>query len=128
VPAAAAVLFRCDGQTLVVAARFGDPSVGPHARIAIGQRVSGWVAATGRSAVNSDARLDFDGELRETTTLRSALVVPVRRDGETIGVLSLYAAAENAFDESHQRLAAAVADVAAGALTNPMADAMAVAV
>ena len=127
-PAASAVLFVCDGQTLVATSRFGEPSVPINARIQVGQRVSGWVAATGRCALNSDARLDVDGPLRETTSLRSALVVPVRRDGEIVGVLALYATTEQAFDASHQRLAAAVADVAAGALTNPIADVMAVAV
>ena len=127
-PADSAVLFASDGQTLVATSRFGEPSVPFNARIAIGQRVSGWVAATGRSALNSDARLDFDSDQRELTRLRSALVVPVRRDGEVVGVLALYAITEEAFDTSHLRLAAAVADVAAGALPNPTADAMAVAV
>src|SRR5207249_5140594 len=41
-------------------------------RIPLGERVSGWVAATGQAAVNSDARLDLDETERDQSALRSA--------------------------------------------------------
>jgi len=76
-------------------------------RVRLGERLSGWVAATGQSAVNSDARLDLDEAVRDNSPLRSALVVPIMTDGRAIGVLSFYACEPNAFDKGHQRLVAA---------------------
>jgi len=73
-------------------------------RIPLGERLSGWVAATGQTAVNSDARLDLDENAREDSPLRSALAVPVMAKGRSVGVLSFYAREANAFDESHRRL------------------------
>jgi GAF domain-containing protein len=80
-------------------------------RIPLGERLSGWVAATGQSILNSDARLDLDSRVREQSPLRSALAVPVEANGRTSGVLSFYAAAANAFDERHKRLVEAAARV-----------------
>jgi putative nucleotidyltransferase with HDIG domain len=74
-------------------------------RIALGDRLSGWVAATRQSIMNSDARLDLDEAVREASTLRSALAVPIEADGRLVGVLSLYGAELNAFDDSHRRIA-----------------------
>ena len=119
-PADAFVLFVCEAQALAPAYRGGLPTVAPQARIAVGDRLSGWVAATHRPIVNSDARLDFEADVRDTTPLCAALAVPVHRDGEAIAVLAFYAAAENAFDESHRRLAEAAAYIAADALSQPV--------
>jgi putative nucleotidyltransferase with HDIG domain len=74
-------------------------------RIPLGDRLSGWVAATRQSIMNSDARLDLDEGAREASILRSALAVPVEADGRLVGVLSLYGTELNAFDESHRRIA-----------------------
>ena len=49
-------------------------------RIRLGERVSGWVAATGQMVVNSDARLDLDEDARDRSPLRSALVGADRVD------------------------------------------------
>jgi GAF domain-containing protein len=127
-PATAFVLFTCEAQTLVAAYRTGDARVGPHTRIAVGERLSGWVAATRRSIVNSDAQLDFDDDVRTATSLCTALAVPVHRNGETLGVLAFYADRQDAFAESHQRLVEAAAYVAASALYQPAAPRVAVAV
>jgi putative methionine-R-sulfoxide reductase with GAF domain len=127
-PATAFVLFMCDAQTtLVPACRLGVRTVAPQARIAVGERLSGWVAATRRSIVNSDARLDFDRDVRDTTDLRTALAVPLHRDGETLGVLAFYSDRPDAFSEMHQRLAEVCAYVAAPALQPAAAPRVAVA-
>jgi putative nucleotidyltransferase with HDIG domain len=120
-PASSFVLFMCDAQTLVPAYRFGERTIAPNARIAVGERLSGWVAATRRSIVNSDARLDFDGDLQDTTGLQTALAVPLHHHGETLGVLAFYSDRPDAFGETHQRLAEAAAYVAAHALQTPAA-------
>jgi GAF domain-containing protein len=127
-PASSFVLFMCDAQTLVPACRFGERTIAPHTRIAVGERLSGWVAATRRSIVNSDARLDFDSDVSDTTGLQTALAVPLHRNGETLGVLAFYSDRQDAFGEMHQRLAEAAAYVAANALQPAAGPRVAVAV
>jgi putative nucleotidyltransferase with HDIG domain len=86
-------------------------------RIPLGERLSGWVAATGQSVVNSDARLDLDEAARDQSALRSALAVPVISNGRSIAVLAFYSCEPNAFDGTHQRLIAAVSLALAPSLT-----------
>ena len=86
--------------------RHGDP---------LGERLSGWVAATGQSVMNSDARLDLDEAERERSPLRSALAVPMMSNGRVVGVLSAYASQPDAFGEPHRRLLQGAA-AAAGSL------------
>lgn len=78
-------------------------------RIPLGERLSGWVAATGQTAVNSDARLDLNEGARDQSALRSALAVPILLREHPIGVLSIYAVAPSAFDDVHRRLVLGVA-------------------
>ncbi|HEY3043219.1 MAG TPA: HD domain-containing phosphohydrolase [Vicinamibacterales bacterium] len=85
-------------------------------RIPLGERLSGWVAATGQAVVNSDARLDLDDAARDRSALRSALAVPVVSNGRSIGVLSFYACEANAFDETHRKLIVAASLVLAPSL------------
>jgi putative nucleotidyltransferase with HDIG domain len=107
VPATALVFYVCDdaAHALIPLAVAGEATLHLGTTpIAMGERVSGWVAATGQAAVNSDPRLDFDAPCRDEAALKSALVVPVPADGRVVGVLSLYASAPNAFDDIHRRL------------------------
>jgi GAF domain-containing protein len=79
----------------------------PTTPIPLGERLSGWVAATGQAVVNSDARLDLDDAVRNRSTLRSALAVPVISNGHPAAVMSFYSTAPNAFDDGDRRLVAA---------------------
>ncbi len=81
----------------------------PGSRLRLGDRLSGWVGATGETVVNSDARLDLDEAVRERSPLRSALSVPVRSDDRLIGVLSVYTCEVDGFAQSHRRLLVAAA-------------------
>jgi GAF domain-containing protein len=111
-PATALALYRYDQASDTIAcahAAGADAQVLRDARIPVGERLSGWVAATRQGVMNSDARLDLDEAHRERSALRSALAVPIMADGRIAGVLSLYAPFENAFDEDHRRLAQAAA-------------------
>ena len=118
IPGSAFVLYVYDQGTdsLTPAFRSGERTIAPNTRVPLGDRLSGWVAAQGRPIVNSDARLDLDADVREVTTLRSALAVPVSHGGETLGVLAFYSRRSDAFDERHQRVAEAAAYVTAAAL------------
>ena len=78
--------------------------------IALGERLSGWVAATGESVMNSDARLDFDEPARAASPLRCALAVRVTSGGRLLGVLSAYSCHADAFSETHRRLLEAAAE------------------
>jgi putative nucleotidyltransferase with HDIG domain len=128
--AAAFVLFAYDveNDALVPAYRAGQPTVAMNTRIPVGERLSGWVAATRQTVVNSDARLDLDAEMRDGTLLRSALAVPAIVNGQVVGVLAFYATHADAFDEMHQRFAEAAAYAAANGLhvTAPRIAALAV--
>ena len=84
--------------------------------IPLGDRLSGWVAATAQTVKNSDARLDLDERAREHSMLRSALAVPILSNGRTAAVLSFYAVASNAFDDTHRRIVEAASRAVAGSM------------
>jgi putative nucleotidyltransferase with HDIG domain len=108
VPASTFVLYLYDQSTdaLVAVHEDGQESAGLRgSRIALGERLSGWVGATRQPIMNSDARLDLDEAARDASALRSALAVPVEADGRLVGVLSLYGLEAGAFDDSHRRVA-----------------------
>jgi putative nucleotidyltransferase with HDIG domain len=109
-PASTLVLYEYDRahDAIVAVYRAGhDAASMPSAPIPLGERLSGWVAATLQVVVNSDARLDLDDAQRDRSALRSALAVPVISNGLPAGVISFYSTASNAFDDGHRRLAAA---------------------
>lgn len=111
-PASAFVLFEYDESSDTLAGAYESGPAAPglrRTRFAVGERLSGWVAATGQTIVNSDARLDLDEASRETSPLRSALAVPIAVEGRVAMVLSFYALEPNAFDDGHLRLAMAAA-------------------
>jgi putative nucleotidyltransferase with HDIG domain len=106
-PACAFALYVYDeASDAIVAAYVDGEEAGriPVQPVALGERLSGWVAATGQTVMNSDARLDLDEPLREVSSLRSALAVRVSIQGRSAGVLSFYSDTSNAFGEAHRRL------------------------
>ena len=113
--ASACVLFVYDESSDALAPVFlgGADTVARDARVALGDRLSGWVAATRTPIVNSDARLDADPAVREVSHLQSALAVPIA-DGERLGgVLAFYSDRQAAFTPAHQRMAEAAAALVA---------------
>jgi putative nucleotidyltransferase with HDIG domain len=115
-PASAFVLFEYDSgsDALVAAFESGEAMPGFHGtRVPVGERLSGWVAATGQTVLNSDARLDLDDPDREESPLRSALAVPMMEDGRVTAVFSFYALEANAFNDTHRRVVLAAAHAVA---------------
>ncbi len=113
-PASAFVLFAYDDANDALVAIYAWNPWTPldrMERVPLGERLSGWVAATGQTILNSDARLDVDAGARERSPLRSALAVRITSKGRASGVLSFYAPTANAFDERHKELAEAAAAV-----------------
>jgi putative methionine-R-sulfoxide reductase with GAF domain len=111
IPASAFVLFVYDphNDAIVPAYQAGDGPHGPDEAIPLGERLSGWVAATVNTVVNAEARLDLGDRAREASSLRSALSVPVVASGRTVGALTFYSEEARAFDERHRRVAEAAA-------------------
>ena len=69
--------------------------------IAIGERLSGWVAACRQTITNSDAALDLHDR---GVKLGSALSTPLVDGDRLVGVFTAYAAAPHAFSEDQSRL------------------------
>ncbi|HEY6508649.1 MAG TPA: HD domain-containing phosphohydrolase [Vicinamibacterales bacterium] len=112
--ATAFVLFVYEESADCLAPVFSDgaPTIATATRIRLGDRLSGWVAATRQVIMNSDARLDVDDTWRDQSRLQSAMAVPVCVDGRLEGVLAFYSDRAVAFSPSHQRIAEAAAFVA----------------
>jgi putative nucleotidyltransferase with HDIG domain len=69
--------------------------------VAMGDRLSGWVAACRQTITNSDAALDlYDRD----AALGSALSTPLMEGDRVVGVFTAYAAAPQAFTEDQSRL------------------------
>jgi GAF domain-containing protein len=118
-PASVFVLYGYDGvnDTIVALYTAGDGTRAvDRTPIPLGERLSGWVAATAQTVVNSDARLDLDKHAREYSPLRSALAVPLLSNGRTAAVLSFYAVASNAFDDNHRRIVEAASRAVAASM------------
>jgi diguanylate cyclase (GGDEF)-like protein len=107
-PSTICVFFKYDPKhdELVVAYASGDAAyVLNGARIGLGERLSGWVAANRQTILNSDPALDLSEELRASLpTLRSCISSPLLAADELVGVLTLYSSQASVFNEEHQRI------------------------
>ena len=113
VPATTCVFFLYDSgaDELVAAHAAGENSSHfSDIRIAMGQRLSGWVAANRQTIVNSDPMLDL-GEVARALkpALRSCLSTPLMVGADLVGVLTVYSTHRDAFSEDHRRLVEVVA-------------------
>jgi putative nucleotidyltransferase with HDIG domain len=85
--------------------------------IPVGQRLSGWVAASRQPIANSDAALDLEGlGERATPALKRCLSVPLLMGETLVGVLTLYSPHPDALGEDCDRVAQMIAPHVAGAL------------
>jgi putative nucleotidyltransferase with HDIG domain len=105
VPVVTLVLYVpvADSTDLVASgcAGFAVPAIA-NMRVAIGDRVSGWVFANRTAMVNSEAVLELGPAARTSPVpLKYALVVPVISGGRCVGVVGLFG--NDQFTEDHQR-------------------------
>ena len=107
-PATLCVLFVHDSQVgdLVVAHASGPSAPRLRGlRMAVGERLSGWVAANRRTICNSDPALDLAAvDAPFDVELHSCLSAPLLAGESLVGVLSLYASDHQAFTDKHRRL------------------------
>jgi putative nucleotidyltransferase with HDIG domain len=107
---------------------FAVCGVGPSApllyglRVPVGQRLTGWVAASRQTIRNSDPVLDL-GETAKNMSPRprSCLSTPLVLGSNIVGVLTIYSHNSNFFSEDHERLLEAVARQIAPAVNRCMA-------
>jgi hypothetical protein len=95
--ATAGIVFRYveEKDSLVPTVALGfDRSILTSLEIRLGERLSGWVAASRRRQLDADARLDLD----DNTMLRSAISTPIVRDGAIVGVMTLYGEEKSCFE------------------------------
>jgi diguanylate cyclase (GGDEF)-like protein/putative nucleotidyltransferase with HDIG domain len=113
VPASSCVFFLYDSETdeLVTAHASGEGAPQfAELRIPRGQRLTGWVAASRQTILNSDPILDLGDAARHfKPRLRSCLSTPLLADNQLVGVLTVYSPLVSAFTEDHQRLIDVVA-------------------
>ena len=107
--------FDVQAHALVVGFCSAEGLVAPDVRVPIGEGLSGWVAATGRSVVNSDARLELPDGVSSNLGLTSTLAVPAQVDGQVCAVLTFYSREVDAFTPAHCQVAEAAAEVVASA-------------
>jgi diguanylate cyclase (GGDEF)-like protein/putative nucleotidyltransferase with HDIG domain len=90
-------------------------------KITVGAGVTGWVVANCHSLYNSDPRLDFDAlkvDLEEE--YRTVASVPLSKEGDIFGALTLYSKDIAAYEPDHLRLIEAVAKLASDAIANAL--------
>jgi putative nucleotidyltransferase with HDIG domain len=106
-PASLCVFYRYDRvcDDLIAVHAIGDRAARVRGiRMALGQRLTGWVAANRRTIVNSDPALDFGEALaHQSPSLESCLSVPLTLDNDLVGVLSLYGTESNGFTDNQSR-------------------------
>ena len=96
-PATAGIVFVPDesADILTPVASIGLPIDAVNGvEVRIGERLSGWVAASRQPQYDSDAQLDLAGH---ESKLRGAASVPVEQNGKLVAVLTLYAQDRYAF-------------------------------
>ena len=78
--------------------------------IPVGQGLSGWVAENGKPIVNGNPTVEsgYLNDPKITSSLRSAVAVPLEGNGRNVGVLALYHSDRDAFTRDHLRILNAI--------------------
>jgi diguanylate cyclase (GGDEF)-like protein/putative nucleotidyltransferase with HDIG domain len=101
---------QLEAQHVVGKHGLGGGSVLRGTRIALGQRLSGWVAANRQTIANSDPSLDLaDVPGAAALHLRSCLSTSLVFDDQLVGVITLYSEELNGFNDDHKRIIEVVA-------------------
>ena len=98
------------GDRLAVADAFGPAAPGLRGMsVAVGDRLTGWVAASRQPIVNSDPALDLGSRTDAVPPLRSCMSVPITSGTSLVAVLTLYAESSEAFSGDQSLLIQMVA-------------------
>ena len=119
VPFTLLVLYVHDSNSDDLEARFAEGESAQFVegmRVSIGQRLTGWVGANRQTIMNSDPILDL-GEVarRVHPRLGTCLSSPLLSGDTLVGVLTLYSAGTDRFNDEHRRIVEIVAHHVAAA-------------
>lgn len=90
-------------------------------RITVGDGITGWVIANGRSMCNASPELDMVGISDEIVKrFRGVLVSPLLREDGAFGAISLYSQSRTSYTTEHVRLLESVCQHASSALNNAL--------
>ncbi len=90
-------------------------------RMNVGDGISGWVIANGRSMCNASPELDLVGVPEETAgQYRGVLVAPLLREDGAFGAITLYSKSRTSYSSEHVRLLESVCQHASSALNNAL--------
>jgi len=90
-------------------------------RVTIGDGITGWVIANGRSMCNASPELDMVGVADEIVKLfRGVLVSPLLREDGAFGAIALYSQSRTSYSTEHVRLLESVCQHASSALNNAL--------
>jgi diguanylate cyclase (GGDEF)-like protein/putative nucleotidyltransferase with HDIG domain len=90
--------------------------------IPVGEGLSGWVAANRKSILNGNPSVESRHvkDPNQTSTLRSALAVPLEGLNGVIGVLTLYRSERDAFSRDHLRILLAISSKVSLSIENAL--------
>ncbi len=98
-----------------------DVEVFAYRRMTIGEGITGWVIANGRSMCNASPELDLVGVPEDVARLyRGVLVSPLLREDGAFGAITLYSKSRTSYTAEHVRLLESVCQHASSALNNAL--------
>ncbi|MER3426528.1 MAG: hypothetical protein C4334_00295 [Pyrinomonas sp.] len=90
-------------------------------RVRIGEGITGWVIANGRSLCNTPPELDLTGLPEEIMrAVRCVLATPLVHEAGSFGAITLYSTKRSSYTAEHVRLLESVAQHASVALNNAL--------
>ncbi|HEX5889001.1 MAG TPA: diguanylate cyclase [Pyrinomonadaceae bacterium] len=124
VPFDSCVIFLVDERTgkAVAAHAVGEEAeLFSSRRITVGDGITGWVIANGRSMCNASPELDMVGISDQIAKrFRGVLVSPLLREDGAFGAISLYSQSRTSYTTEHVRLLESVCQHASSALNNAL--------
>ena len=124
VPFDSCVIFLVDersGKAVAAHAVGEEAELFSSRRITVGDGITGWVIANGRSMCNASPELDMVGISDQIVKrFRGVLVSPLLREDGAFGAISLYSQSRTSYTTEHVRLLESVCQHASSALNNAL--------
>ncbi|HVQ36940.1 MAG TPA: diguanylate cyclase [Pyrinomonadaceae bacterium] len=124
VPFDTCIIFTVDeksGKAMAIHVAGEDAELFSRRRMNVGDGITGWVIANGRSMCNASPELDLVGVPEDVAkTFRGVLVSPLVRDDGPFGAITLYSKTRTSYSAEHVRLLESVCQHASSALNNAL--------
>ncbi len=124
VPFDTCIIFVVDdksGKAVAVHVAGEDVEIFSRRRMSVGDGITGWVIANGRSMCNASPELDLVGLPEDIAkAYKGVLVSPLVRDDGPFGAITLYSKSRTSYSSEHVRLLESVCQHASSALNNAL--------